>query len=642
MPIEYARRYRPLLLLGGLFLLISGLTRLLLWWRFGWAAGVPLAHLPGVLLLGAINDAVESVYLFIPLALYLWLATDHWLSSRAGRGLMGVGGALLIFGMLFLGAMEYFFFEEFNARFNLVAVDYLIYPTEVIGNIRDTYPVGRISLALAVVALMTTGALGSALMPRGASPGFAARSRVLGAYAALLLAIGLLHQSNSLALFENRVANELAANGPASFFTAARTNQLEYPAYYRTGDDAQLRALLSAELARGGGEMQGDGLTRRFLARPDGLGKFNVVIIAEESLGAEFVGSYGDTRGLTPEFDALAKQGLLFTRAYATGTRTVRGLEAISASFPPIPSESIVKRLHNGSVVTWGEVMQGLGYHSSFLYGGYGAFDNMNAYFAANGFATSDRSDIPHPRFANIWGVSDEDLFLHAVDYFDAQAAQGKLFFSVVMSTSNHKPYTFPAGVPGVPESGGGRLAGIKYADYAMGRFFRAARRKSWFERTVFVVVADHGARVYGAAEVPLRSYEIPMLVLAPGRIAPRTVATLTSQIDLAPTVMGLLGLPYEAPFFGQDVLRWNPAEPRSLLFNHNHDVALLQEGRMQILGLNRRSQTESYERLSNASGEDRDRYTPLPEDAALANLATAYYQIGYETYAHPMDTKPH
>ena len=158
----------------------------------------------------------------------------------------------------------------------------------------------------------------------------------------------------------------------------------------------------------------------------------------------------------------------------------------------------------------------------------------------------------------------------------------------------------------------------------------------------MFVVVADHGARVYGAAEVPLHSYEIPMLILAPGHIAPRAVETLTSQIDLAPTVMGLLGLPYDAPFFGQDVLRWNPAEPRSLLFNHNHDVALLRDSRMQILGLSRRSKTESYERLSSASSEDRDRYTPLPEDAALADLTTAYYQIGYETYAHPMDTNAH
>jgi hypothetical protein len=532
--------------------------------------------------------------------------------------------------MLFLGAMEYCFFEEFDARFNRVAVDYLVNPHEVLGNIYESYP----AVAVAVAAALGAAVLSTVLWPRlsrGMAVATPARRRgvALAAHLAALLAAVALYPTDLLGVFDNRVANELVANGPSSFFRALRTNHLNYAAFYPTGDPGRMLALLRRDLAGAGGALvHADGVTRRFESRRDGLGRLNVVVLAEESFGAEFVGAYGDGRGLTPEFDALAREGLLFTHTYASGTRTVRGLEAMSASLPPIPGDSVVKRNGNAAVVTWGEVMQGLGYHTSFLYGGYGYFDNMNAYFAANGFATSDRADIAKPGFANIWGVADEDLFRHALGYFDDRARAGQPFFSIVMSTSNHKPYTFPPGIPGVPERGGGREAGIRYADFALGQFFREARKRDWFDDTLFVVMADHGARIYGSAEIPLSSYEIPFLILAPGRVAPRRVGALTAQIDLAPTVLGLLGLPYEAPFFGRDVLHY-PDSRRVLLFNHNQNVALFRGDELAILGLHKTALSVVHHRDPARPRKDRDRYDRIPEDRALVELATAYYQVG-------------
>ena len=109
------------------------------------------------------------------------------------------------------------------------------------------------------------------------------------------------------------------------------------------------------------------------------------------------------------------------------------------------------------------------------------------------------------------------------------------------MTTSNHKPYTFPAGIPGVPEKGGGREAGVRYADYAIGRFFEMAKSKPWFDDTLFVIVADHGARVYGREDIPISTYEIPLLIYSPRHIKPSQVATLTSQIDVAPKALRLI-----------------------------------------------------------------------------------------------------
>ena len=632
-PTSFPHRFRPLAVLAAIFLVVSAALRCVLWARFGAEAAVGGLQLLAILGLGAVNDAVEALYLFAAFALYLAVLPQRWYDSRPNRAVLAGATYVAVFGMLFLGAMEYFFFEEFDARFNRVAVDYLVSPHEVLGNIYESYPVVSIAVGAATVGLLLTLALWP-LVRRGMDLPTPARRRgvvLAGELGALVLAVAF-YPTDLLGRFDNRVANELVANGPSSFFRALRTNHLNYAQLYPTGDPQRLEALLRQDLASAGGTLVGNGLTRRFAPRADGLGRLNVVVLAEESFGAEFVGAYGDGRGLTPEFDALAREGVLFTHTYASGTRTVRGLEAMSASLPPIPGDSVVKRTGNAAVVTWGEVMQQLGYHTSFLYGGYGYFDNMNAYFSANGFDVSDRSDIPSPTFANIWGVADEDLFRHALDYFDARAQQGAPFFSIVMSTSNHKPYTFPAGIPGVPESGGGREAGIRYADYAIGQFFREAKKRDWYKDTLFVVMADHGARVYGAAQIPLYSYEIPFLVVAPGRLAPRRVDALTAQIDLAPTVLGLLGLPYEAPFFGRDVLHY-PDPHRVLPFNHNQDVALLRDDQLAILELHQRTASVRHRRDPQALRRDRDTYQAIPDDPELVGLATAYFQTASEMF---------
>ncbi|MGQ0619314.1 MAG: LTA synthase family protein [Panacagrimonas sp.] len=627
---------RPLCAMAAIYLLLSTMLRLGLWSTFGLQAGVAVLQLPAILALGLVNDAIEAVYLLIPLSIFLALAPIQ--RRPRTRRLFAFGIWMMLVGMLFVAACEYFFFQEFDSRFNLVAVDYLIYPTEVIGDIRAEYPVGPL---LAVFALL--GAVGARLLLACVPPGHerrrplrVTRLGLLTVHAGLIVAISALWTAESFSVFDNRVSNELTANGPARFVAAFRNNHIDYPAFYRSGESKPMFDRLAADLAPGGGQFlnlaSGD-LTRRFEANPAGLGRLNVVMLVEESLGAAGVGAYGSTRGLTPEFDALSRQGLLFTRAFATGTRTVRGLEALTASFPPIPSESILKRQGNQGIATWGGVMNRLGYQSSFLYGGYGAFDDMNPYFAGNGFAISDRAQIRHPRFANAWGVSDEDLFEHALGYFDQAATKGKPFFSVVMSTSNHKPFSFPEGVAGVKPRGGGRSAGIRYADHSIGQFIRGARTRAWFHDTLFIIVADHDARVYGKANLPLNTYEIPLLFYAPAHLKPGRIDTLTSQIDVAPTALGLLGLGYQAPFFGQDVLKWPASAPRTLLFNHNHDVAALRGDKLCILGLRKTARCEHYERTPGAPGEQTTHFAAAADDPALIDLATAYYQTAYEQF---------
>lgn len=429
---------------------------------------------------------------------------------------------------------------------------------------------------------------------------------------------------------DNRVENELAQNGLSSFVRAALTSEIDYQANYRSGDPRENLALLAGSLERGGGRftrLDEGRLDRAFPGRPDGLGRLNVVLVSSESFGAEFSKLYGSARDLTPNFDRIAQQGLWFRHAYASGTRTVRGLEAFASSIPPIPTVSILRRPGFENVATWGAVMRSLGYETSFLYGGYGYFDNMNAFFGDNGFDVEDRRAIDKVRFENIWGVADEDLFDHSLATYDRLHAEGKPFFSIIMTTSNHKPFTFREGLEaeGIPPEGGGRAAGVRYADYALGKFLEDAKRHPWFDDTIFVVAADHGARVYGAEDIPLKTYEIPLMIWSPKHVVPERFDALMTQIDIAPTVLGLLGLPYEAPFFGQDALH-TPAEGRVAFFNHNHDVAIYRDGRLVVFGLGKKVETYRYDPGS-------DRYAPAPPDPELERLGVAYYQTAYELF---------
>ncbi len=592
-----------------------------------------------ILLLGVCNDLIVLAYLLAPLSLYLFAVSVKFHQSPAGRCFLAFITWVAFYSTLFLAVVQYYFFQEFSARFNLVAVDYLIYPHEVFGNIFESYPIVSTSILIAVLASIMLAVFWNSLKKSAALPQQApARVRWLSGHALLVIVFASLFSTHSFDFSKNRVVNEIAADGISSFFEALRTNHLDYNAYYRTGEPGILSNILQAKLATDTSRSFSNGteFNRMSAGDNEGLGKLNVVVIVEESFGCEQIDvcKHGldidaslaaSPRRLTPRLDDLARQGIFFNSAYATGTRTVRGLEAITASFPPIPSESIIKRPKNENVATWGKVMREHGYHTSFLYGGFSQFDNMGPFYASNGYAVSDRLDINNPRFANIWGVSDQDLFRHARTYFDEQAANDIPFFSIIMTTSNHSPYTFPEGIEGVKPKGGSRPDGIRYADFALGEFIENSKTASWYKNTLFVVVADHGARVYGSERIPLHSYEIPLLIMAPGHLQPRQVASAISQIDIAPTVLGLLGLPYKAPFFGQNVFAENP-ESRVLLFNHNHDVALYTKGKLAVLGLNKSLHTYRY-RLGG------DTLDEIADDGNLTDLATAYYQTAFNLF---------
>lgn len=543
---------------------------------------------------------------------------------------------LLIAFFGFVGIAEVLFWDEFDARFNFIAVDYLVYTTEVIGNIRESYPVAPL-----LAALLPAGALVAAVLcrivPMRAQPAWRWPRRLIVVVLALgvsLLAARTALQANdavevAASLRADAYAQQLARNGPASFFAAYRDNELSFRRFYASIDDAR------AETVAGPWPRRGH-LTSVAWQPDDAGAPKHVIVIEVESLSAAFLGVFGNQEGLTPNLDRLAGAGVSFTELYATGTRTVRGLEALSVALPPLPGQSIVRRPDNADLFTLGSLLREHGFETTFLYGGYGYFDNMNAFFAANGYAVRDRSDIPGERvgFANIWGIADEYLLDDAISWMDRATQDGHRQLLHVMTTSNHRPYTYPEGRIDIA-SKTGRRGAVKYTDWAIGHFIEAARTRPWFDDTLFVIVADHCASVAGKTRIPPQRYRIPAILYAPKYLAPREIGALSSQIDLAPTIVARLGVDDGGGFFGQDRFVANPDE-RAFISNYQ-EVGMLtpgEHGARDLVVLSPRRRVEQYR-----IGPD-DVSRPVPVDSAKAERTIAEYQFA-DTLLHDRRYRP-
>ena len=591
---------------------------------------------------GAVFDLATVAWLLVPLALLLTLLPARALRPWWSRALAHAALLALTAGLLFTALAELVFWDEFQARFNFIAVDYLIYTTEVVGNIRESYPlpliVGGITLAtVGVHALFVSAGWIRRWLDDADAPA-APRWRHGAAWLLACLALGLGLSERHLPEFANTYARELAKNGPWSFFAAFRANELDYAQFYPTVAPAVAFARLLPALDSPPAAIAADparldlrhDVLARDPARP--AARLNVIQITVESLSASFLARYGETRELTPTLDALIPRSLVFDRVYATGNRTDRGMEALSLSLPPTPGRSLIKRPGNANLFTLGGVLRDNGYTTSFLYGGYGYFYNMNTFFGGNGYRVVDRTKVAPAdiSFANVWGACDEDLYRWTLREADRDHAAGQPFHHFVMTTSNHRPFTYPADTIDLPPQTSGRAGGVKYADYAIGRFLAAAATRPWFKNTVFVIVADHCASSAGRAALPVEKYHIPLILYTPGgQITPGTVSTLMSQIDYAPTLLGLLNFSYPSRFFGRDVL--SPAArdlPGRALIANYQKLGLFDGQHLAVLAPVRQARTYRYDAVNHTT-------TSLPEDPALTADAIAYYQTAGWLLAH-------
>lgn len=479
--------------------------------------------------------------------------------QRWRKGVLYADFFIVVFLLVFNAVSEWFFWNEFSGRYNFIAVDYLVYTNEVIGNIRESYPLGFIISAVVLIALSVTFLLRKNIRQ---SQQFTISFRQRTVTGVLLLAFPLssyfLVDGRWDKFSDNYCVNQLAGNGLFEFGEAFNANELDFYRFYTVIKDEDAFRVVRNDLATPYTRFVNDNpfSIERDINYPQPEKKMNVVLISVESLSANFMKAFGSHKNITPNLDSLSQHSIFFTNLYASGTRTVRGLEALTLSIPPTPGQSVVKRKDNQHLFSLGSVFRSKGYKTQYIYGGYSYFDNMNRFFGNNGYEVIDRSALSpgEIHYANIWGVADEDLFTLAMHKLDENYTHQQPFFTHIMTVSNHRPYTYPDGRIDIPSSKQWREGAVKYTDYAIGKFIREATTKPWFNNTIFVIVADHCASSAGNVELPVTGYHIPMLIYSPANLPPLQFNRLTAQIDIAPTILGLLHFDYRSKFFGQDI----------------------------------------------------------------------------------------
>jgi phosphoglycerol transferase MdoB-like AlkP superfamily enzyme len=584
------QRHGGALVFVGLFLAVSCLTRFALLAKASTVIAFN-ASLAAAFALGVVYDLGAALLFSVPLTLLLLVLPARWFTRRIGRWSAHFFFFSTLFLLLFGAAAEWIFWDEFGVRFNFIAVDYLVYTKEVIDNIRESYPMPLIFAALGLVTLVCYALfLRTGLLARwfAAEPEpLRLRAKRGGMWLGAALAVGFALSADQLPNFANNYNRELAKNGVWSLFAAFRNNELDYDQFYATLPIDDAFRILHSELAADRSHPLTSDVrdTLRFVSHEGPELQLNVIQITVESLSADFLGAFNRSSRLMPNLEEIAGKSLVFDQLYATGTRTDRGMEALTLAVPPTPGRSLVKRPRNEDLFTLGSVFRSRGYDTAFIYGGYGYFDNMNYFFGHNGYRVIDRAAVSKQdiTFANAWGACDEDLLRWTLREADTAHAAGKPFHHFVMTTSNHRPFTYPEGKIDLPSKIAGRAGAVKYTDYAIGQFLRAAESKPWFKNTVFVIVADHCASVAGKTALPVQNYHIPLIIYSPGgQIAPGHVKDLMSQVDYAPTLLGLLNWSYASRFFGWDVRRAG-GDRRALIGNYQK-LGLYEPGMLSVL----------------------------------------------------------
>ncbi|WP_316829818.1 LTA synthase family protein [Pedobacter aquatilis] len=634
-------RYAILIAFLTYFVSFSLIVRTILYILSTQKTDFSLAETITVFTVGLFFDLGTGLIILSPYALFLLFISNKYYQKKWIQLLSKATFILLVIITLFSFFAELTFWQEFESRFNFIAVDYLIYTYEVIHNINESYPLPILISLILLIALGVTITFTKLKIFKNSFTSIVSLKQRISASALLItmaIVFGIFVKNSWAEQGNDRYANELSKAGIYSFFAAFKNNELNYKDFYSLIDDKTAFTLIRNELQESHSNFIGSQASiKRKIDNVKQEFKPNVITITVESLSADFMEHYGNTQHITPFLDSTANHSIFFSNMYATGTRTVRGMEALTLLIPPTPGSSIVRRMDNEHLFSVGHVFKEKGYVNTFFYGGDGYFDNMNHFFGNNGYNIVDRGrklldetydgsrtiikdkDVT---FENAWGICDEDIFNLVIKDADVKYKNNQLFNNFIMTTSNHRPYTFPANKINLPQ--GTREAAVRYTDYAIEHFINAIKTKPWFKNTVIIIVADHCASSAGKNEIDISKYQIPCMILNMKDSPARNISKMTSQIDVFPTLWSMLGWKYTSNFFGKSV---DDEDYKSrVVLGTYQKLVYMRNDSMVVLSPQRKVESFIYIKAKNEQRK-------ADSAKALTNQAIANYQTAFELF---------
>ena len=603
-------------------------------------------------------DLRVTVYILLPLLLGV-------LSVRvmAARGLLRLWVSVCASLAILLGLIELNFYREFHQRLNSLVFQYLQEdPATVLSMLWHGFPVLQLLAAWGVVSAamfalfrwlerLTRGA--PVLHSTSASRGGAAWYTRTAVFTLLVLvcvvaARGTLRQGPPLRwgdafTTESMFANHLGLNATLSLYDAARNRLSSHRdnSWKATLPSDQAQSITRELLLTDNDQLVDAELApvrRDFRPPVDGqLPVRNVVVILMESFAGRFVGALGSGEGITPNFDRLAEDGLLFSRFFANGTHTHQGMFASMACFPNLPGFEYLMQTPEGGNRFSGlpQLLSARQFNDVYVYNGDFAWDNQSGFFSNQGMTRFiGRGDYVDPVVADpTWGVSDQDMFARAAEEL-GQLDRGKPFYALLQTLSNHTPYALPEQLPVAPVQGHGNLdqhlTAMRYSDWALGQFFDRVRGEPWYAQTLFVVVGDHGFGVpEEVTEMDLFRFNVPLLLIAPGiteRFGSRRDVVGT-QVDVVPTIMGRLGGEVRHQCWGRDLLSLAANDPGFGIIKpsgSDQTVAMIRGDRVLVQPKEQSARLYRYRLGANPHGE---RLAPDSDTAQLQRQLEAYLQ---------------
>ena len=618
--INISPRYSLLFAFISWFLMLSFFLRLsLLFWQYD-EASLNIFTVFGTVLTGLFYDIGAASFIVLPATIYYFIFPNKWTGSWVDKAFVLFFTTLVLFILVFTFFAEITFWDEFKTRFNFIAVDYLIYTHEVISNIQQSYPLPLLIcgvLSITGLILFIFYKLESFKDTFNSKATIKDRTIMLSTTILIALFFTFFITNNQAEWSKNRYNAEISKSGIYSFFAAFRNNQMSYNDFYTSLKDKSAFDIIRNKLYEKNSKFQSERLSIHRTVTDTTSQKpstKNVIFILVESLSGSFMREFGNKENITPFLDSLTQKSIFFDNLYATGTRTVRGMEAMTLCIPPTPGQSIVKRPDNQSLYTISNVFKSKGYNSNFFYGGDGYFDNMNAYFGGNGFTIYDRGrgsvlsdkikttrnniDDDEVTFENAWGICDDDIYSKMLKVADEQYNKKQPFFNFVMTTSNHRPYTYPDNAIDIP-SGTGRQGAVKYTDYAIKKMFEKAKNKPWFKNTVFIIIADHCASSAGKDEIDVANYHIPAFIINFPNELNQKVTKQCSQIDIFPTFFSMMHWSYQSNFFGKNVFN-SDFEERALVGTYRK-LVLMKKDKVMILSDQKKQAFYSWNESDNS-----------------------------------------
>ena len=589
-----------------------------------------------LILQGARVDIATLCWLFILPCLLASLLPVSGLIGRIWRFTLRIW---LVFGLWILVYMELAtpaFIMEYDLRPNRLFVEYLIYPKEVFSMLWAGY---KLELFIGLLGSTTTLVLGWLLSGKVTQTTKQVKLYWRPILAIGVVLLGVLGARSSLghrpinpamvAFSSDPLVNDLVLNSSYSLLFAVNNMKSERSAEKFYGKMTQEKVIELVKLSSAkSASFVPDSLPtlNQNTASYQGKKK-NLVILLQESLGARFVGGMGGLP-LTPNLDKLLKEGWTFNQMYATGTRSVRGIEAVTTGFPPTPSRAVVKLSKSQTdFFTIADLLKDEGYHTQFIYGGEAHFDNMKSFFLGNGFEDIvEEKDYHDSNFKGSWGVSDEDLYTKAHQEFTQLNKQNKPFFSLVFTSSNHSPFEYPEGkIEPYDNEYNTRNNAVKYSDYALGTFFDKAKKSEYWSDTVFIIIADHDARVHGSQLVPVNHFHIPSVILGSG-IAPRVDERLASNLDIPPTLLSLIGVDSISPMIGRDMTKPLAREDERAMMQFDKNYGYLTRDNLVIFSPGEKVSSYTYNFNTNE-------LTPTQVEQSVIERAKANALFGSMAY---------